>query len=818
MSDKASQSEPSYLEQHYPEVGWAWNIQSGLFEYDSSLIKDLLPMSHPISSVTEIFQFMSTVDRDRIKQAFLHVISSQNSRYISCCLTFDRSHLVYVEFLIKPNGHEGLKGVLKPLLVMPDRGDFGQLFQQLFNNQHHGILVADAQRNVLVCNHYFEEHVGYQGSKLAGQPLSLLDSGKHTRDYYDRLWSKVEGEGYWTGTLLIRNANGEAVAQELTIQKVVLDKHWFYIGFFVDLSSHLYRIAEQEDGGVELLTQLPTKQQFSHSLLKQCENSDDSEVNLVIAFNPNFDHEQDFQQKPMLSEALTRNTIGSHVGYLGNNIFVVSLKCERTASENQVTVFHNDIRRLFNQLYARAGAVVKSAILSGKIGVSVLGHDTDMPSRLVKHAIQAMLECGKLGLISFFHGATHKQFLRRKYLEEVVMSSIREQSIDVYYQPIVDTKNWDIAKFEALCRFKSKNGEVFNTQEMVEIAEELELVSELDLCVGVASLNGLKQIQDRFGERIGITINRSLNTKLGAEAVLSSALQMVKEFAHTPELVTIELTESAYFDSESSQSELIFKMRQHNVSVAIDDFGTGYSSFTYLSDCNFDLLKIDRDFIVDLAVGTHRYYIVKMITELSHTLNVKVVAEGVETQKELEILCSLGVDYIQGYFFSKPVPLENIEQAWGYQARLDEFLDSASMIKGVGILSILKNMPPEFSPDSCVLDVKKSMAEHPEYEAVAVVDDGKCVGVIDRETLQLFLTPTIGTKYETAKDLNMCKRTLNQVMQTKFETIHFHTKLMNISDLLNSLTPPPWVVTNEFGVYLGIVTKSDILAYFSARA
>ncbi|WP_039559163.1 EAL domain-containing protein, partial [Vibrio vulnificus] len=110
-------------------------------------------------------------------------------------------------------------------------------------------------------------------------------------------------------------------------------------------------------------------------------------------------------------------------------------------------------------------------------------------------------------------------------------------------------------------RFKDKHGQWQNTQEMVGIAEDLEMVADLDWTVGKKSLEGLKVIHQRFGRRIGITINRSLNTKLGAEEVLQNAEQMVCMYADTPELVTIELTESAYFDSESNQSELIKRIR-----------------------------------------------------------------------------------------------------------------------------------------------------------------------------------------------------------------------------------------------------------------
>lgn len=146
------------------------------------------------------------------------------------------------------------------------------------------------------------------------------------------------------------------------------------------------------------------------------------------------------------------------------------------------------------------------------------------------------------------------------------------------------------------------------------------MVSDLDWCVGRKALEDLTKIQDHFGSQLGMTINRSLNTKQDSDEVLQSYDALVHQYAKTPELVTIELTESAYFDSESQQSALIRNIRRRGVSVVIDDFGTDYNSFSYLSDCNFDILKVDKEFVTGLSIGTHRYYIVKMLTKLAHTL------------------------------------------------------------------------------------------------------------------------------------------------------------------------------------------------------
>lgn len=250
------------------------------------------------------------------------------------------------------------------------------------------------------------------------------------------------------------------------------------------------------------------------------------------------------------------------------------------------------------------------------------------------------------------------------------------------------------------------------------------------------------------------------------------------------------------------------------VSVAIDDFGTGYSSFTYLSDCNFDLLKIDREFVTNIRIGTHKYHIVRMITELSHTLNVKVVAEGVETKQELEVLCGLGVDFIQGYFFSKPLPLDQLHLAWNYQAQLSDFLESNESVRSMGVLRLSLATQSTLGPQD-TLGQAKALLDAGTLTVIPIVDDDECLGIVDSETLNLHLSATLGTKLETMKDLSISKRTLNQVMKTQFSSISYQTKAVDIGELIVQELPFPWVVLDELGKYMGVVTQKEVLRYFA---
>lgn len=353
----------------------------------------------------------------------------------------------------------------------------------------------------------------------------------------------------------------------------------YFVGFTVDLSNHLYRIADTEYGGIELLTQLPNEDEFKSKLANMVKHYSHSHTIIVLAIEPAFDEDSTLEQRVAFSNAVAQVDEQYLCGYKGDNLFVCALKCVNSA--NRVRAIHSEIRRFMTAIRQFGNEHLFKLVTRGKIGVSVLGYDTNQPKMLVTHATQAMLEqhSSKKGYnISFFDRSMHEETVRRKKLEELLTDFIKKENIDVHFQPIVSTETWQVIKFEALCRFPSVEGLQYTPQEMINIAEDLNLVSTLDKIIGSKSLHYLERIHRHFGKHVGITINRSLNTKMSAQQVLTNTLNMVEESGVDPKLVTIELTESAYFDSEDCHIQALKALRQRGVNVAIDDFGTGYSS------------------------------------------------------------------------------------------------------------------------------------------------------------------------------------------------------------------------------------------------
>lgn len=799
-------------------IVWQWNTATHHLEIDEARCRQVLGAELPQLTGNVLLPCMSYLDQTEFLEKLNNLSAHSEPQRFNCCLRLEKDQCCYIEMTFQLEDDTHVSGELTPLFFFQVTAlSIGALFGQLFNNTHHGVLFLNAQKEILVCNDHFLSLSRYTNTALKGQPFSTLQSERHSDSFYLKIWRQVSETSHWSGVVLLQSAQGRAYPQDLTIQRITLEEGIFYVAVLLDLSNNIYRIEDVEYGGVELLTQLPTEKQFTRSVAQRSDRDKDKVI-MVVAFNPPFEQADDFDLKALLSEHLTQEPQAVEVGYLGNNHFVACVECNKVRGPSQVRLIHQAIRRLFSSINHHAGQEIYNAIMRGRVGVSVLGQDTHDPKLLVSHSVQAMLEQSKTsrGQITFYHGVLHKQVLRRKELEEWAEKAIKSHEVDVYYQPIVDTRNWDVVKFEALSRFKGPDGQILNTQEMVNIAEDLDLVADLDWCVGQRALQDLNHIQERFGRHLGVTINRSLNTKLDTNEVLESADSLVHQYAKRPETVTIELTESAYFDSESSQSSLIRNIRRRGVQVAIDDFGTGYSSFSYLSDSNFDVIKIDKEFIRNLSEGSNKYYIVKMITQLAHTLNVKVVAEGVETRSELEAVYVLGVDYIQGFYFSKPLPIHELENAWGYCEKLEQFLSGRGRRLQANILSITQVYLPTLAPNDTIETARSLLtSEQYEIEVIPILDRKVCVGVVGLPEVNLHLSPTAGTKFETRSDIINSRKTLNQVMRRDIHTLTVEDKVDQVTETLKLGIKPPWIVVNLSGEYLGLVTHQDILSYFT---
>ncbi|WP_052772134.1 EAL domain-containing protein [Vibrio mexicanus] len=733
------------------EYVWTLNLADRSFSFESLCEQDELNISNEGQTLASMMQMFTVRSQSIVKRAVSIVYKQNQPQNVHCCIKNGDDDLVFCDIFIEKFGHDIVQGHVKPLILIPKSQSLAELFETLFENDHHGIVLADADAKIIACNHYFERQSGYKLAEIYGLNTNIFNAGKHTEETYKQMWRSITEKGYWTGELISRHAKGHTYPESISIQAIEIDEQpKYYLAITVDRSNDLNRL-QGLGSDIELTTQLLKKQAFIDTLTQRWADNLSKAGHLIMVMKPDIKGD-DVELTAEMAVNLMENPCAELNGYFADGIFIVALEFSHDISLDKHRSLQARLRRYFVEIKNRS-KVGHSQILNGKIGVSVLGQDANSVSSAISHAAQAMMEMhgDSQATLYFYDQEIHEGVENRKKYEQIVSEAIKTEAIEVFYQPIVETNSWQVVKFEALCRFKSGDEIVHPTQELINTAEDLGVISEVDRIVGKLAMQQLENIQFKFGAEIGITVNRSINTHQSASDILTNTAELVDTYSTLPEYVTIELTESAYFDSEQSQKEAFNELRKHGVSIAIDDFGTGYSSFSYLSDFNFDILKVDKKFVQDVEKRTTNFHIVKAITYLAHTLGITVVVEGVESKEQVVALKEIGVDYMQGYFFSEPLPTWELEQSFTYRTKLDDLLHVRGPQQYSTIYELASERKHTLDPGDFVSLAYEYFRDEV-APTVPVLDKKRCVGILGRREINLFLTPRMGTDLETSKN------------------------------------------------------------------
>ena len=282
---------------------------------------------------------------------------------------------------------------------------------------------------------------------------------------------------------------------------------------------------------------------------------------------------------------------------------------------------------------------------------------------LIRNADIAMYRAkAKGGGYEVFDSEMHQQVVGAFQLENELQTAIAKNQLTVYYQPIVALPTKEIAGFEALVRWNHPQKGLVLPAEFIPIAEETGLITQIDLWVLQQACQQLAiwQETERYSSDITVSINFSSRHFIRPDLV-DKVAAILAETKVKPSRIKLEITETTLIDNTVSAVNILAKLKALGVSLSLDDFGTGYSSLSYLQQFPLDVLKIDRCFIRQLDCNSKNATITKALIEIAHQLKLKVIAEGVETEEELAFLSQNSCDSIQGYFFSPPLCITELE-------------------------------------------------------------------------------------------------------------------------------------------------------------
>jgi diguanylate cyclase (GGDEF)-like protein len=337
---------------------------------------------------------------------------------------------------------------------------------------------------------------------------------------------------------------------------------------------------------------------------------------------------------------------------MGGDEFVVVL--HRVNSPDEVAIAATRVNEVLSAPVMIDG---RALVVTVSIGVSMFPRDGASMGELLKHSDTAMYQAKDLGRNNFqvFSPQMDRSLKERVAIESSLRAGLKLQQFDVHYQPIIDIHTRRVAGLEALLRWKHPAQGYVSPERFIEVAEETGLIIPIGQFVLERLGRDITAWREQGAHLVPVSMNVSA-VQLERTRLRELVQQAMERYRIGPQLIAIELTEGSLFESRSGEfrEDALASLRDLGVKIAIDDFGTGYSSLSYLKRWRVDSLKIDRSFVRDIVTDPSDHAIVSAIVAMARSLNIQVVAEGIESWQQLEILRSMGCHLAQGFLFAKP--------------------------------------------------------------------------------------------------------------------------------------------------------------------
>jgi diguanylate cyclase (GGDEF)-like protein/PAS domain S-box-containing protein len=344
------------------------------------------------------------------------------------------------------------------------------------------------------------------------------------------------------------------------------------------------------------------------------------------------------------------------VGRLGGDEFIVLLRALND-DHNAMDISEN-LLRVFREPFQIDG---RELILTVSIGIAIYPENGNCASDLLRNADSAMYQAKALGrnTYSFFTEEMNVIMIRRFEIEEQMHGALERNEFEVYYQPQFNVRDGRLIGAEALLRWHNPTLGNVSPDEFIPIAEQTGLIVPIGKFVIEQALNFLKKWQTKHQQNYTIAVNLSPR-QFRDQELISFIKQSLSDANISPDNLEFEITEGVLMIGKSYIDAALLELHKLGIKLSMDDFGTGYSSLSYLRQYAFDVLKVDRSFINGITVNKEDCDLVKATIAMAHSLGLLVVAEGVEMKEQLTLLDKLGCDFVQGYYFSRPIPAEEL--------------------------------------------------------------------------------------------------------------------------------------------------------------
>lgn len=546
-----------------------------------------------------------------------------------------------------------------------------QLASNVFEHAREGIMIVDKNIKIREVNQAFSRITGYDKEDAIGVNPSILQSGLLGKSFYQSMWKALDTHRYWEGEIWNRKKNGELYIQLSTITAIDnLEGNTIeYIALFSDITE----IKGHEDqlqkmAHYDTLTGLPNRVLFNDRLQRAIETAKIDQKKVALLFidldrfkeiNDSFGHNAGDEILKTVSKRLQK-VIGEDgtISRLGGDEFSIIL--EEIEEVEEVSFIANKILNVLSQEIMLED---NALYISSSIGISMFPGDGGSSQNLLKYADSAMYKAKDEGRNNFQYYNTSMTELafERVVMEASLRIALKEEEFVVYYQPQVDGRTDTIIGMEALVRWNHSSLGLVSPDRFISLAESTGIIVQLDRIVMKTAMRQLSQWYEKGLNPGVLAMNLSVK-QLKEEDFIEKLKSLLEDTKCKPEWIELEVTEGQIMTNPEEAIKVLKGINNLGIKLAIDDFGTGYSSLAYLKKLPIDKLKIDQAFVRDLPDDEEDSAITKAVIALAQSLNLRVIAEGVETKEQRDFLVTNGCNNIQGYFYSPPMPAIEMEK------------------------------------------------------------------------------------------------------------------------------------------------------------
>ncbi|HIJ37877.1 MAG TPA: EAL domain-containing protein [Rhodospirillaceae bacterium] len=541
------------------------------------------------------------------------------------------------------------------------------------------MMITNQDGDILHVNDAFTTISGYSEEEVQGKNPRFLQSGRHDKLFYQNFWKELQLVGQWFGEIWNRSKDGTIYSQWVSISSLrdIGGNVRNFVAVMSDAKirkDESQRIARLEN--LDSLTGLPNRALFMDRLTGVCaralRNHDDAALLLI-----NLDH------LSLVNDALGHDagdrllsqTVGRLLGCVRDTDTVARIAGDEFAIILAKLTEMKDVEVVARKILTELGKPFElgdqaPTFISASIGIALLPLDGKTAEELVKFSDMAKYQSKRDGgnVYRFYSEDMNTDVvLRMEYIRSINHALINDE-LDVYYLPIIDSGNGLLVGAEALLRWNRPDGKTIPAAEFVSIAEDAGLMVRIGETVLDKVVNALVSWRDKIPSPVRISINLSPQQLRNPKA-FDSIRERLEAAEIDPTLLEFEISEGILKDDSPKIREALKQLSSFGIGLAVDNFGTGYTSLQHLRNVPVQVMKIDKLFVRTLQSGGEDALLTEAMIAMAHSLGIRVVAEGIETPEQWQMMQGRACDFGQGYLFSNPLSK-------------DEFLDFACNYDG----------------------------------------------------------------------------------------------------------------------------------------